>query len=164
MLTTKQLALRKQGLGGSDAPVVLGLSPYKSRLALYLEKRSEVEDDPVDSEAALWGQILEDPVATEFAKRTGYQVRKQPTRISKEHPWMFVNMDRQIIGHPRGPGLVEIKCFNEWKAGHIQTLDDVPDAVYVQTQHGARGDGLQLGHDRDPLRRPEARAFRSGTA
>ena len=53
------LALRQQGIGASDVPAVLGLSPYKSRLTLWLEKRGEIDPVPVGA-AADRGVILED--------------------------------------------------------------------------------------------------------
>lgn len=37
-LTKEQQAFRRTGIGGSDAAVVLGISPWKSRLELWLEK------------------------------------------------------------------------------------------------------------------------------
>jgi predicted phage-related endonuclease len=41
--------------------------------------------------------------------------------------------------------LAEVKCFSEWKAGRIETLDEVPDAVYVQVQHGLAVTGYAWG-------------------
>ena len=33
---------RNQGIGGSDAGVVLGVNPYKTPLSLYLEKTGQI--------------------------------------------------------------------------------------------------------------------------
>lgn len=41
MLTAQQYIERQRGIGGSDAAVVVGLSPFKSAYQLYLEKRGE---------------------------------------------------------------------------------------------------------------------------
>ncbi len=43
--TEKWHAWRKEGIGGSDAPVVMGFSPWKTRLQLWREKiTGEIED------------------------------------------------------------------------------------------------------------------------
>ena len=47
MLTTEQLEARKKGIGGSDVASILGLSPWKSQYQLYLEKRGELEEEPL---------------------------------------------------------------------------------------------------------------------
>ena len=35
------LELRRTGIGGSDAPTIVGVNPYNSRYALYLDKIGE---------------------------------------------------------------------------------------------------------------------------
>lgn len=52
------LALRKQSIGASDAPVIAGLSKYKSRFALWLEKTGQSEPDEAGEEA-WWGTRME---------------------------------------------------------------------------------------------------------
>ncbi len=40
------LAYRRQGLGGSDAAAVLGISPFRTAVDLYYDKRNlPIEDD-----------------------------------------------------------------------------------------------------------------------
>lgn len=143
-LTAEQLAIRKNGIGGSDAPVVVGVSPYKTPLQLWLEKRGDAVDQE-ETEVMFWGTRLEDTIAEVYAEKTGHQIRRQPTRFSKEHPFMLVNMDRQIINHPRGPGYLEVKNFGQWSAGHIQSEDDIQDYVKIQLQHGLAVTGYQWG-------------------
>ena len=38
--------IRRQGLGGSDAGIVMGHSPWSSRLNLWKEKRGLLEETP----------------------------------------------------------------------------------------------------------------------
>jgi predicted phage-related endonuclease len=45
-------------IGGSDIAAILGLSPYKTPLDVYLEKRGLWEDGAA-GEAARWGTIME---------------------------------------------------------------------------------------------------------
>jgi predicted phage-related endonuclease len=79
---------------------------------------------------------LEEPIAAEWAERNSYKIQRQSMRFSKEWPWMFVTIDRRVVSHPRGPGLVEVKNFSHWTGAKIYTLDDVPAHVRIQVQHG----------------------------
>lgn len=135
MLTLDQKQARLNGLGGSDAAAVVGLSPYKSPYQLFLEKRQEAPVSDEESECILWGSVLEEPVAEEWARRTNRKIRRQPMMTSAAHPFMLVNLDRQIIGDVRGPGVLEVKCFGEWSGRGISNLEQLPDHVYLQLQH-----------------------------
>ena len=77
-LTREQwLAIRKLGIGSSDAAVAVGLSPYKCPLSLWLEKTGRKEPEDIShKEAVLWGIELEPVLAQVYAKRTGYKVRR----------------------------------------------------------------------------------------
>lgn len=68
------LEYRKQGIGGSDASVVCGISRCKSPVELWLEKTDQLSYQEA-GEAAYWGTRLEALVRTEFTKRTGIEVR-----------------------------------------------------------------------------------------
>ena len=136
VFTPEQLALRRQGVGGSECAAVFALSPFLSPLELYFDKRGDVTREVEESEAMRWGQVLEEPIANEWAERNAYKIQRQTMRFSKEWPWMFVTMDRRVVSHPRGPGLVEVKNFSHWTGARIYTLDDVPAHVRIQVQHG----------------------------
>src|SRR2546421_12082611 len=58
-------------LGGSEAAAACGVDPYRSRVALWLEKRGELRNDA--GEPALWGTLLE-PVVYGELERRGYNV------------------------------------------------------------------------------------------
>src|SRR5256885_11203383 len=81
-------------LGGSEAAAACGLDPYRSRVALWLEKRGELRNDA--GEPALWGTLLEPVVYAELERR-GFQVMPglaDGFQNENGHPWM--------IGHPDG--------------------------------------------------------------
>lgn len=103
------LQSRKLGIGGSDVAAILGLSKYKSPYQLWLDKtnRSDLHDS--ESEPAYWGNMLEDVVAKEYAKRNGVKVQRVNQTL--EHPeftWARANIDRAII-NPDISGNVRIK-------------------------------------------------------
>lgn len=103
------LQSRRLGIGGSDVAAILGLSKYSSPYQLWLDKtgRSELEDST--SEPAYWGNMLEDIVAKEYAKRNGVKVQRVNATIAHpEHDWMRANIDRAII-NPEISGNVRIK-------------------------------------------------------
>lgn len=136
MLTEKQLKERKEYIGGSDAPAVCGLSPFKTPLEVYLEKRGEIEPaDLSQNKAVHFGKLLEDIVAQEYARVTGRKVVEvKETSYHPKYPWMAANIDRDIIGVP---GELEIKtgnAFNKEGWGEEKT-DQVPNHYNVQCQH-----------------------------
>jgi putative phage-type endonuclease len=135
MLTADQLTQRMKGIGGSDAAAVVGLSPFKTPYQLYLEKRGE---SPLTDEETLsmeLGNILEEPVAQLYSKRTGRQLRRQPLASHASYPFMLATIDRQILKDPRGPGIYEGKTTNEFSGATIHTAADIPDHYYLQAQH-----------------------------
>lgn len=88
---------RRKGIGGSDVAAVLGLSPYKTPLDVWNDKLG-LSEDHEQSEAAYWGTTLEDTVAKEFQKRTGYKIQRVDHQFSDpENQWMICNIDRAII-------------------------------------------------------------------
>ena len=58
------LKARQEGIGGSDAAATMGLSPFKSPFALYVDKVDEVPDE--QTERMKRGQQMEDAIARMF--------------------------------------------------------------------------------------------------
>lgn len=96
---------RRKGIGGSDVAAVLGLSPYKTPLDVWNDKLG-LSEEHEQSEAAYWGTTLEDTVAKEFQKRTGYKIQRVDHQFrDPENSWMICNIDRAII-NPKIAGRV----------------------------------------------------------
>ena len=65
-LTPEQLELRRQGVTATDISALCGLNPYKSAMAVYLDKIGEpIERE--DSEAMYWGNALEGSILQRYA-------------------------------------------------------------------------------------------------
>ena len=127
MITEQQRLERMGYIGGSDAAAILGLSPYRSAIELWLEKTGQTEQgNDTPSEPAEWGNILENTVAQEYARRTGLKIaRVNQTRRHPKHDWMRANLDRRVIGQPE---IVEIKT--------VRALGDEPRPDHVaQVRH-----------------------------
>lgn len=129
---SKWLEVRRQGLGGSDAAAVAGLDPWRSPLAVYLDKRNELpERQP--SEPMEWGTALEPLVVAAFARRTGYAVRRCGYVIAHpDRPYVMANIDRLVTEGGRERSLLEAKTVSayaaDWEAGP-------PERVRVQCLH-----------------------------
>ncbi|MGE8099101.1 lambda-exonuclease family protein [Pseudomonas fluorescens] len=91
LISTKELpredwlAVRKQGIGSSDAGVAVGLNPYKSQLELWMEKTGRdttlPKADPHDEESPMyWGNVLE------------LRLRGKSTRQSHGTPIFYVDL------------------------------------------------------------------------
>ena len=93
---TNQLKNRHLSLGGSDVGALLGLSPYKSPLAVWMEKTGK-EVKPVDSLPLRFGSFAEEFVANEYAKATGFALSADDTtRIHPQYSFMSGNIDRYV--------------------------------------------------------------------
>ena len=127
------LEYRKQGIGGSDASVVCGISRYKSPVELWMEKTNQLQAQEA-GEAAYWGTQLEPFVRAEFTKRTGIEViHKSELLQSEEYPFMLANLDGVCEVPDVGPCIFEAKTASAYKAGEWE--DTIPDEYMLQLQH-----------------------------
>jgi putative phage-type endonuclease len=127
------LAARRDGIGASDVPAILGVSDYTTAVHVYRDKRGELVDDA--GEAALWGSLLEEPVAREWARRQRSVVQRVGLVARVDAPWMRATLDRQVLECPmdrevRTRCALEVKCRSAFKAYRWHA--DVPDDVLAQ--------------------------------
>jgi putative phage-type endonuclease len=136
------LAARRQGIGGSDASTVLGLNPYSSLLALWLDKQGQLPDRG-DTSAAEWGRRLEPLIAEWFTDTTGIPVRRAGLARHRERTWQQVSVDRLTADG----GIAEFKTTN-WRTEDADVWRDgeVPDHAEVQSQHGLAVTGRDHAH------------------
>ncbi|KAA6194838.1 alkaline phosphatase [Pseudomonas sp. FSL R10-0056] len=142
------LAVRKQGIGSSDAAAAVGLNPYKSQLELWLEKTgrdtSLPKIDPNDEESpAYWGNILEPIVATHYTKRSGHRVRRINAVLQHPDPklpWMLANIDREVIG---ADDVQILECKTAGINGARLWKEGVPEYVQLQVMHQLAVTGKQ---------------------
>lgn len=126
------LGARRQGIGGSDAAAVVGLSKYTSPLELWLDKTGRDTGDDEAGEAALWGNLLEPVVRDEVARRLGVEIHTVPAILAHEsRPWQLVNLDGDI---PEIDAIYEGKTASVWLADDWAD-DNIPEAYLLQVQH-----------------------------
>lgn len=123
------LRARTHGIGGSDIATIMGENPWSSPKKIWMSKLDMFDSDkqPVQNEAARWGNLLETIVATEWGKRYDRQWIHIPVTIqSEEFPWMLANVDGFTLTTDRRfiTGILEIKttsAYNEepWSEGPL---------------------------------------------
>lgn len=138
---------RATGIGASESPAVLGLSPWKSPFQLWAEKTGHVEPDSLEgNEPAEFGIRLEKPIAEAFADRTGREVNMWPAYTlvrDPESPWLLCTPDATQEVPDRDTGIVQIKTASAYKSA--DWAEGPPLMYQVQTQMELAVTGYQWG-------------------
>lgn len=139
------LAARRRGIGGSDAAALLGVHPFTSLYAIYLDKRGEAPPTLVNA-AMEWGTILEEPVAQMFERRVQPDAIWQPRGIMAhpEHEWMLLSPDRLITVDGQTEYL-EIKTSGQADEWGAEGSDEVPLHAAAQVQWALEVLDLEAG-------------------
>lgn len=132
--TEEWLEGRMHGIGGSEAGIVLGLNPFKSRLELWNEKVTKTRHlDPDVAMRLKLGNLLESLVADEYSELTGRKLEVQGQKVHPKYNFILGNIDREIVSSDRKyPGILEIKtkgAFTDWYD------EDIPIYYMAQMQH-----------------------------
>lgn len=137
---------RRGGITGTDLPKILGLTKYGNALSVWLDKRDELDDEA--GEAARWGNILEEPVAEEWAERNDTMVQRIGVVAHEDRDWCRASLDRLVM-HGACPdggfdcGL-EVKTRSAFKAADWR--DGIPDDTLAQVSWGLLVTGLDHMH------------------
>lgn len=131
----KWLVSRRAGIGGSDVSAVMGVSPFKSALALYVEKISTDPPDEESSEIAEWGRLFEPLLLKEYARRSKRRVvRGGKLMRSKRAEHHLITLDGVQFTRPpagaKGPGVAEVKTTGYG----ARYQEDLPVEVQIQIQ------------------------------
>lgn len=127
------LAERRTGIGGSDAAAVLGISPWRTPVDVWLDKTGRAGPQP-ETEAMRIGTELEDYVARRYSAETGRSVRRY-NRMPRKG-CLLGNIDRLVV--PDGAkvashmGEIRTDTLLECKTSSVDWAGEVP--VYYQTQ------------------------------
>lgn len=141
MITDEDLKLRCKGIGGSDAGVLMGYSPWKTVHELYLEKIGEpLKTTPFFSRYRIdpreRGTVLEPFVMRLFEHTSGYVCDTQHTAlVHAQYPYMRGNIDAWAEHHFLGE-----RCIVELKTADISKkkqweLEGLPKVYWAQVQH-----------------------------
>jgi putative phage-type endonuclease len=132
-ITAEQRALRVHGIGSSDAPIVAGVSPWKTPLALWMEKIDGVTDIG-ETLPMRFGNALEDVIANEWARQNGKRVVLSPdTYYDETSTILFAHPDRFVEDEPEGLEVKYVAAYSDdWG---IPGTDQVPAHVAFQCLH-----------------------------
>lgn len=126
----KWRADRRTGIGGSDAAAIVGRSPWKTRLQVYLDKIGEFES--VETEAMRRGKMLEQPVRQMYADSTGRSI-VTPAEILRNprYPFALANLD----GIASSEIVLECKTAVSRQGWGNAGSDEIPEVYFFQVQH-----------------------------
>ncbi len=120
--------MRKNYIGASDAPIIMGVSPWMTPLQLWEQKLGFFEVK--ENFAMKRGKYLEQEARKEFEEETGLIVFPDVV-LHTTYAWMMASLDGIDIERKN---IVEIKCPG--KKDHILALlGEIPEKYYPQLQH-----------------------------
>lgn len=123
------LKWRMDGIGASDAPVIMSLSPWKDYDTLLYEKVTRAKP-PAPHFGMLRGAKLE-PVARDIYQRRTYLHFPPVCAEMDDYPFLRASVDGY---HAESQTVLEIKCPNQMDHALART-QRVPEKYYAQLQH-----------------------------
>ena len=140
------LAARRRGVGASDVPAIVGVSPHGSALSVWIDKTRPREEE--DTEVLSYGREMEAAIIARFARESGKCVKSHPLALwrSERWGWMFCTPDAWCCDENAG---VEAKTLmpygwdeelpGSWELqAHAQMAVMGWDRVYIPTYDGGR--------------------------
>lgn len=125
---------RRQGIGASDVPAILGLSRYASPFSVWAEKTGLIQPDRTDSDYADFGRWAERMVAPWFEERTGLHIAGEQMWLSHEaKTWMRCTVDGLVFETPEGCLLDDALGPHEIKTRNpSRRYDELPPDIDAQ--------------------------------
>lgn len=125
------LDYRREGIGGSEAAIIVGLNRFGSPLQLWADKmglRKELEE----TEVMRQGSDLEEYVARRWMEATGKKVRRRNYIFrNTDYPHSIADIDREVVGENAG---LECKTTSLYNKSDFEN-GEIPPTYYVQCQH-----------------------------
>lgn len=147
MLDAQQLAERMTGIGGSEAAAACGRSPWMTPLELYMQKTGQIAPpDLTKEEVVHFGNVLEDVVADEWARRNNTTIRRDKRTLrAATHPFMLGHIDRRVQKDTRGLECktASFRVAQKWGHGEDEgdnfdekiISDEIPEEYLFQCHH-----------------------------
>jgi putative phage-type endonuclease len=155
---------RRQGLGASDAPVIMGEAAFKTLRMLWSIKTGRMQED-ASGPAARRGRELEQRARRFYEQEVGIQMEPL-CLVHDELEWMRASLDGLSFD---GSTVLEIKCPMNVRDHSAAQQGNVPPQYYAQLQHelevsraeelhywsfdGSAGSLVRVRPDRDYVKR-----------
>ncbi len=162
-------ARRRQGLGASDLPAILGLSPWASPFSVWADKSGLLPDEDDESDFMEFGRWAELMIGPWFTDRTGLMVAGEQMECTHpDEPWMRCTLDGLVFPDRKplaaelamadalGPLQIKTTAFGpRWEEipAHIQAQEQWElhvtgmDRVWIAALHGRRLEIYELERD-----------------
>jgi putative phage-type endonuclease len=131
---------RTKFIGGSDVAAILGVSPYRSALDLWLDKITPPVENGQNAAAKRRGSRLEPYVRDMITEEFNIEIVHANERYIDEHlPFLAAEIDFEYFDHETGEiENGEIKTVHPFKAKEWgeQGTDLLPIHYVAQAQHG----------------------------
>ncbi|MEC7839053.1 MAG: YqaJ viral recombinase family protein [Chlamydiota bacterium] len=135
--TNEWLEFRRSKIGSSDAPIIMGKSPWKTPHQLWEEKMG-IKDSFFESQTMRRGKDLESEARKAFEAQTGLVVWPD-VLTHNEHDFIIASMDGITMD---GGQAVEIKCPGD-KTHSMALQGIIPEHYQIQMQHQLAVAGLK---------------------
>jgi putative phage-type endonuclease len=127
--------MRAADLTSTDMAALFGLSPYATKFEVWHRKRGTLVAPSFDNDRMRWGRRLESAIAHGIAEDRGWKVQPLKAYARDAEHRMGASFDFEIVGHPNGPGILEIKNVDglAYRRGWSET--EAPGHIEIQLQH-----------------------------
>ena len=132
---------RMQGIGASDAPVIMGETPFKTPRKLWSIKTGRRQEDPAGP-AARRGRELERFARHAYERQTGIQMEPL-CLVHEKFQWMRASLDGLSFD---GSTLLEIKCPLSLRDRASAQEGRIPSQYHAQLQHQLEVSGAERAH------------------
>lgn len=126
---------RAQDVTSTEIAALFGLSPYKSRLRLWHEKKGDIDSDFEESDHTRWGRRLQLAIGKGIADDEGWSARDLSLFYFRhdELP-LGASMDFLVGCVERGTGIMEVKHTTEFSEENGWFKDRAPLEYEFQIQ------------------------------
>jgi putative phage-type endonuclease len=132
---------RIQGIGASDAPVIMGETPFQTAKTLWAVKTGRLREQSVGP-AAQRGRELERFARRAYERQTGTQMEPL-CLVHQEFEWMRASLDGLSFD---GATLLEIKCPLSLRDRASAQQRRIPSQYNAQLQHQLEVSGAERAH------------------
>lgn len=133
------LQMRKQFLGASDAPVIMGVSPWKTPRQLWEEKLGLGKEET--NQAMRYGTEMEEPARRAYERHTGNLVAPAVV-FHPEKKFMMASLDGLTLDKTLAVEIKNVRAEDHEKAKNGL----VPEKYFPQVQHQLAVLGINMLH------------------
>jgi putative phage-type endonuclease len=140
---------RRKYIGGSDIAAILGISPWKTAVDLWIDKTTPPREDSHNWQAKARGTRMEPYILDMVRSEYGLRITAANQRYKDEvRPYFACEVDAETLTLTGPPQNIEIKTVHPFKSrewGEVDT-DSVPLHYLAQVQWGLGITGREVCH------------------